>query len=77
MLTVIFVIGTFCSIRSNSRSRSTWLSLDQYVLLYGAECRTVRKKEEKTLDKTEFTILRRIKGVTLRDRIKSINIRKA
>ena len=46
------------------------------VLLYGAECWTVRKKEEQILEKTEMRILRRIKGVTLRDRIKSVDIRK-
>ena len=37
------------------------------VLLYGAECWTVRKKEEQILEKTEMRMLRRIKGVTLRE----------
>ena len=46
------------------------------VLLYGAECWTVRKKEEQILEKTEMRMLRRIKGVTLRDRVKSVDIRK-
>ena len=46
------------------------------VLLYGAECWTVRKKEEQILKKTEMRMLRRIKGVTLRDRVKSVDIRK-
>ena len=44
------------------------------VLLYGAECWTIRKKEEKNLEKTEMRMMRRIKGVTLRDRIKSVDI---
>ena len=46
------------------------------VLLYGAECWTVRKKEEQILEKTAMRMLRRIKGVTLRDRVKSVDIRK-
>ena len=46
------------------------------VLLYGAECWTVRKKEEQIIEKTEMKMLRRIKGVTLRDRVKSVDIRK-
>ena len=46
------------------------------VLLYGAECWTVRKKEEQILGKTEMMMLRRIKGVALRDRVKSVDIRK-
>ena len=46
------------------------------VLLYGAECWTVRKNEEQILEKTEMRMLRRIKRVTLRDRVKSVDIRK-
>ena len=46
------------------------------VLLYGAECWTVRKKEEQILKKTEMRMLRRIKEVTLRDKVKSVDIRK-
>ena len=46
------------------------------VLLYGAECWTVRKKEEQIREKTKMRMLRRIKGVTLRDKVKSVDIRK-
>ena len=46
------------------------------VLLYGTETWTVDKKERKTLESTEKRMLRRIKGVTLRDRLRSVNIRK-
>ena len=46
------------------------------VLLYGADCWTVRKKEEQILEKTEMRRLRRIEGVTLRDKVKSVDIRK-
>ena len=35
-----------------------------------------QKKEEQILEKTEMRMLRRIKGVTLRDRVKSVDIRK-
>ena len=46
------------------------------VLLYGVECWIVRKNEEQILEKTEMRMLRRIKGVTLRDKVKSVDIRK-
>ena len=46
------------------------------VLLYGAECWTVGKKEEQILDKTEMRMLRKIKGVTLRAKVKSVDIKK-
>ena len=46
------------------------------VLLCGAECWTVRKKEEQILEKTEMRMLRRIKGVTLTDNVKNVDIRK-
>ena len=53
-----------------------YMTIIRPVLLYGAECWTVRKKEEQILEKTEMRMLRRIKGVTLRDRVKSVDIRK-
>ena len=34
------------------------------VLLYGAECWSVRKKKEQFLEKTEMRMWRRIEGVT-------------
>ena len=45
------------------------------VLTYGAEVWTVRKKEERLLETTEMRMLRRIRGVTLRDRMRSNDIR--
>ena len=53
-----------------------YMTVIRPVLLYGAECWPVRKKEEQILEKTEMRMLRRIKGVTLRDRVKSVDIRK-
>ena len=46
------------------------------VLLYGAEVWTLRRKEERLLETTEMRMLRRIKGVTLRDRQRSDEIRR-
>ena len=48
-----------------------YMSVIRPVRLYGAECWIVRKKEEEILDKTDMRMLRRIKGVTLRDKIMS------
>ena len=45
------------------------------VFLYGAERWTVGKREEQILEKTEIRMLRKIKGVTLRDKVKSVDIR--
>ena len=56
--------------------KQTTVSVIRPVILYGAECWTVRKKEEQILEKTQMRMLRRIKGVTLRDRVKSVDIRK-
>ena len=46
------------------------------VMLYGVECWTVTKKEEQILETTEMQMLRRIKGVTRRDKIRSVDIRR-
>jgi hypothetical protein len=43
------------------------------ALLYLPDCWTVRKKEEQILEKTEMKMLRRIKGVTLTDQVKSVS----
>ena len=46
------------------------------VILYGAECWATGVKEENILKKTEMRMLRRIKGVTVKDKMKSEDIRK-
>ena len=46
------------------------------VLLYGAECWTFKKKEEQILKNIEIKMLRRIKGVILKDKVKSVDTRK-
>ena len=53
-----------------------YMTVIRSVLLYGAECWPVRKKEEQILEKTEMRMVRRIKGVTLRDKVKSVDFRK-
>ena len=45
------------------------------VMLYGAESWTVKKKDIDLLERTEMKMLRRLKGVTLRDKIRSESIR--
>ena len=53
-----------------------YMTVIRPVLLYGAECWTVRRKEEQILEKTKMRMLRRSNGVTLRDKVKSVDIRK-
>ena len=53
-----------------------YLTVIRPVLLYGAECWTVTKKEEQILETTEMRMLRRIKGVTRRDKVRSVSIRR-
>ena len=53
-----------------------YMAVIRPLLLYGAECWTVGKKEEHILEETEMRMLRRTKGVTLRDKIKRVNTRK-
>ena len=45
-----------------------YMAVIRMVLLYGAEYWTDGKKEEQILEKTQMRMLRRIKGVTLRDK---------
>ena len=53
-----------------------YMAVIRLVLLYGAECWTAGKKEEQIIEKTEMRMLRRIKGLTLRDKVNSVDIRK-
>ena len=46
------------------------------IFLYSAEVWVTRKKEERILESTEMKISRRIKGVTLKDRKRSEDIRR-
>ena len=46
------------------------------VIFYGAKCWTTGVKEENILQKTEMRMLRKIKGVTVKDKMKSEDIRK-
>ena len=46
------------------------------VILYGAECGTPGVKEENILEKAKMRMLRRIKWVTVKDKMKSEDIRK-
>ena len=52
-----------------------YMTVIRPVFLHGAECWTVGKREEQILEKTEIRMLRKIKGVTLRDKVKSVDIR--
>ena len=51
-------------------------SMVRPVIIYGSECWTLRKKEEQLLERTEMKMLRRILGVTLRDKIRNEEIRR-
>ena len=53
-----------------------YMAVIRPVLLYELECWTAKKKEEQILEKTEMRMLKRIKGLTLRDIVKSVDIRK-
>ena len=44
--------------------------------LYGAGCWAMRKKEEHLLNKTEMRMLRWIQGISLKDHVRSEEIRK-
>ena len=62
--------------QENAKDIKLYMTVIRPVLIYGAECWTVRKKEEQILEKTEMRMLRRIKGDTLRDKVKCVDIRK-
>ncbi|XP_063585426.1 uncharacterized protein LOC134762814 [Penaeus indicus] len=53
-----------------------YITIIRPVLLYGAEVWTMGKEEERILEATEMRMLRRIKGVTLRERERSTDIRR-
>ena len=59
-----------CQVNAKEIKDQLYVTLIRPVLLNGAECWAVRKKEEQILEKTEMKMLRRIKGVTLRDKVK-------
>ena len=46
------------------------------VMIYGSECWTLKKKDERRLETTEMKMLRRMLGVTLKDRMRNENVRK-
>ena len=52
-----------------------YIAVIRPVPLYDAECWTVRKKHEHIHEKTEMRMSRRIKGVTLRDKVKCMDNR--
>ena len=54
----------------------TYETVIRPALLYGAELRTLRKKEERMLATTEIKMLCRIMGVTLLDRRRNEDIRR-
>ena len=45
------------------------------VLTYGAECWALNKRDEKRLEVTEMNMLRRMLGVTRRDRLRNEEVR--
>ena len=57
-------------------SDKLYMTVIRPVLLYGAECWTVRKKEEQIFEKTEMSMSRRIELTPLSDKLKSVKIRK-
>jgi hypothetical protein len=46
------------------------------ALLYGSECWTLRQRDKSRINSSQIRFLHSLSGVTLRDRIKSEEIRK-
>ena len=46
------------------------------VMIYGSECWTLKKKDERRLETTEMKMLRRMLGVTLKDRMRNEDVRR-
>ena len=53
-----------------------YLTVIKHTMLYCAECWAMRKKEEHLLNTTEMRILRWIQGISLKDHVRSEEIRK-
>lgn len=74
-----YICGTiYRSLRNKVRPETIlkfYKTMAAPVLLYGCESWTMRKKDTSRIQTTEMKFLRRIKGCTLRDRIRNIDIR--
>ena len=46
------------------------------MLMYGSKCWTLNKKDERRLETTEMKMLRRMLGVTLKDRMRNEDVRR-
>lgn len=59
-----------------TQSENVYITVIRVVLLYGLETCALTRKEKKILQTTEMGMLRRIMGVTLRDRKRNDDMRK-
>ena len=68
-----------CHLRQESASKAESEDLPDSdikpTMLYGAECWAMRKKEEHLLNKTEMRMLHWIQGISLKDHVRSEEIR--